>query len=145
MPNKTRVYDRMAPRYDSWMRPCERIGLARLRAAVLASMPEGGRLLEVGAGTGGNFPFYPRDAHAACAEPSREMLLRAQVKPERPSGAALFQSVAEALPFADDTFDAAVRAAQNDAPIGHGDVFAAARADCVAAVAQALPVQYCTV
>jgi ubiquinone/menaquinone biosynthesis C-methylase UbiE len=107
MTNKTRVYDRVASRYDRWMRPLERIGLARLRAAALASMPEGGRLLEVGAGTGGNFPFYPRDAHAACAEPSREMLLRAQIKPERPAGAALFQSIAEALPFADDAFDAA--------------------------------------
>jgi ubiquinone/menaquinone biosynthesis C-methylase UbiE len=107
MPNKSRVYDRVAPHYDRWMRPCERIGLARLRAAALAEMPAGGRLLEVGAGTGGNFPFYPRDARAACAEPSREMLLRARDKPERPAGAALFQSVAEALPFADDTFDAA--------------------------------------
>jgi ubiquinone/menaquinone biosynthesis C-methylase UbiE len=107
MPNATRVYDRVAPLYDRWMRPCERVGLARLRAAALALMPEGGRLLEVGAGTGGNFPFYPSGARAACAEPSREMLLRAQFKPERPAGAALFQTVAEALPFADDTFDAA--------------------------------------
>src|SRR5919199_883790 len=107
MQNKSRVYDRVAPHYDRWMRHCERVGLARLRAAALALMPEGGRLLEVGAGTGGNFPFYPKGARAACAEPSREMLLRAQVKPERPPGAALFQSVAEQLPFDDDTFDAA--------------------------------------
>jgi ubiquinone/menaquinone biosynthesis C-methylase UbiE len=107
MPNTTRVYDRVAPRYDRWMRPLERVGLSRLRAAALAEMPEGGRLLEVGAGTGGNFPFYPRAARAACAEPSREMLLRAQLKPERPEGAALFQSVAEQLPFDDETFDAA--------------------------------------
>jgi ubiquinone/menaquinone biosynthesis C-methylase UbiE len=107
MQDTTRVYDRVAPLYDRWMRPVERAGLARLRAAALALMPEGGRLLEVGAGTGGNFPFYPKGARAACAEPSREMLLRAQVKPERPAGAALFQAVAEALPFADDTFDAA--------------------------------------
>jgi ubiquinone/menaquinone biosynthesis C-methylase UbiE len=107
MPDTTRAYDRVAPRYDRWMRPCERAGLARLRAAALAEMPAGGRLLEVGAGTGGNFPFYPKAARAACAEPSREMLLRARDKPERPAGAALFQSVAERLPFADDTFDAA--------------------------------------
>jgi len=107
MSNRTRVYDRLASRYDRWMRPLERVGLARLRAAALALMPEGGRLLEVGAGTGANFPFYPRGARAACAEPSREMLLRAQLKPERPEGAALFQSTAEQLPFADETFDAA--------------------------------------
>jgi phosphatidylethanolamine/phosphatidyl-N-methylethanolamine N-methyltransferase len=107
MPNERRVYDRVAPRYDRWMRPFERVGLARLRASVLALMPEGGRLLEVGAGTGGNFRFYPRGARAACAEPSREMLLRARDKAERPAGAALFQSTAEQLPFADETFDAA--------------------------------------
>ena len=107
MPNRTRAYDRLAPRYDRWMRPLERAGLARLRASALALMPEGGRLLEVGAGTGANFPFYPPEARAACAEPSREMLLRAQLKPERPAGAALFQSSAEQLPFADETFDAA--------------------------------------
>ena len=107
MRNKSHVYDRFARHYDRWMRPCERIGLARLRAAALAEMPEGGRLLEVGAGTGGNFPFYPRDARAACAEPSREMLLRALEKPERPEGAALVQAFAERLPFADAAFDAA--------------------------------------
>ena len=107
MPHKEQVYDRLAPSYDRWMRVFERAGLARLRAAALAEMPEGGLLLEVGAGTGGNFPYYPRGARAACAEPSREMLLRAQLKPGRPAGAALFQSVAERLPFADATFDAA--------------------------------------
>jgi hypothetical protein len=46
------------------MRPLERWGLARLRARALAEVAAalaegggGGRLLEVGAGTGGNFPF----------------------------------------------------------------------------------------
>lgn len=107
MSPKAPVYDRAAAHYDRWMRPFERAGLTRLRAAVLAEMPEGGRLLEVGAGTGLNFPFYPRGVRAACAEPSREMLLRAREKPSRPAGAALFQSYAERLPFADDAFDAA--------------------------------------
>ena len=107
MPKTGHVYDRFAAHYDRLIRPAERLGLARLRAAALAEMPEGGRLLEVGAGTGANFPFYPRGARAACAEPSREMLLRARRKPERPAGAALFQAVAERLPFADGAFDAA--------------------------------------
>jgi ubiquinone/menaquinone biosynthesis C-methylase UbiE len=101
------VYDRFAARYDRAIRPFERMGLARLRACVLAEMPAGGRLLEVGTGTGANFAFYPKDATAACAEPSREMLLRAQDKSTRPTGAGLFQATAESLPFADDSFDAA--------------------------------------
>jgi SAM-dependent methyltransferase len=94
------------------MRPFERWGLARLRARALAEVAPalgeggGGRLLEVGAGTGGNFPFYPAGARAACVEPSREMLLRARQKPERPAGSLLVRGFAEALPFEAGTFDA---------------------------------------
>ncbi|HEX8499023.1 MAG TPA: methyltransferase domain-containing protein [Pyrinomonadaceae bacterium] len=106
MSHRPPVYDRVASRYDRWMRPLERAGLGRLRAAALAELPEGGSVLEVGAGTGANFAYYPRVARAACAEPSREMLLRARAKPERPAGAALVQAYAERLPFADDSFDA---------------------------------------
>jgi ubiquinone/menaquinone biosynthesis C-methylase UbiE len=106
MPHKPPVYDRVAPRYERWMRPLERAGLARLRAAALAEVPAGVRLVEVGAGTGANFPFYPAVARAACAEPSREMLLRAGERSERPRGSALVQAYAERLPFADGAFDA---------------------------------------
>ena len=109
------VYDRFAAVYDRNMRPLERWGLARLRARALAEVAPalaagggGGRLLEVGAGTGGNFPFYPEGARAACVEPSREMLLRAASKAERPAGSLLVRSFAERLPFADETFDAAL-------------------------------------
>ncbi|MDQ1558195.1 MAG: hypothetical protein QOD32_1255 [Pyrinomonadaceae bacterium] len=65
-----------------------------------------GRLLEIGTGTGLNFPHYPPGAHGAATEPSREMLRRARLKPP-PAGVRLVQNRAEALPFADDTFDAA--------------------------------------
>ncbi len=106
MPHKPPVYDRVAARYDRWMRPLERAGLARLRAAALAEVPVGVRLIEVGAGTGANFRFYPAGARAACAEPSREMLLRARERSERPQGCALVQAYAERLPFADGAFDA---------------------------------------
>lgn len=89
------------------MRPLERLGLERLRAATLREMPEGARLLEVGAGTGANFRFYPRQARGAASELSREMLLRARDKSERPRGVRLVQASAERLPFADGAFDAA--------------------------------------
>ncbi len=115
MGERGQVYDRFADVYDRNMRPLERWGLARLRARALAEVETalserggGGRLLEVGAGTGGNFSFYPAGARAACVEPSREMLVRALRKPERPAGSLLVRGFAEALPFADATFDAAV-------------------------------------
>lgn len=102
------VYDRLAAGYDRAMRPFERLGLARLRATTLREIPEGSRLLEVGAGTGLNFRFYPWTSAAACAEPSGEMLLRAREKAERPDGILLVRAEAEALPFGEGAFDAAV-------------------------------------
>ncbi|HEX8286189.1 MAG TPA: methyltransferase domain-containing protein [Pyrinomonadaceae bacterium] len=106
MPHKPPVYDRVASYYDRWMRPFERAGLARLRASALAEVPEGARLVEVGAGTGANFSYYPTAARAACAEPSREMIARARERPERPPGVAFVRAYAERLPFADGAFDA---------------------------------------
>ncbi|HVF51262.1 MAG TPA: methyltransferase domain-containing protein [Pyrinomonadaceae bacterium] len=108
-PTTTRVratYDRLASRYDAGMRPLERWGLARLRAATLRALPEGSRVLEVGAGTGANFPFYPRGSSGVASELSAEMLRVARMK-ERPAGVWLVRSRAEHLPFADAAFDAA--------------------------------------
>lgn len=104
---RPRVYDRFAPHYDRFMRPLERRLLAGLRAELLARLPAGGRLLEVGAGTGANFPFYPPGASGVGVEPSREMVSLAARRAERPAGVRLVRAEAERLPFADSTFDAA--------------------------------------
>lgn len=100
------TYDRIASRYDKAIAPLERRFLARLREKTLAALPEGGRLLEVGAGTGLNFPYYPQSADGVATELSREMLRLAQSK-SRPAGVHLVQNSAEQLPFSDATFDAA--------------------------------------
>ena len=102
------VYDRLAAYYDAVMRPLERAGLARLRAAAASNLPPRSRILEVGAGTGANFRFYPEGSSGAASELSREMLLRARDVRERPAGIHLIQCRAERLPFADDSFDAAL-------------------------------------
>jgi ubiquinone/menaquinone biosynthesis C-methylase UbiE len=121
------VYDALASHYDRALRPLERLLLRRLRADALRALAsdnsniarssgfinsssnggDGRRLLEIGAGTGLNFAHYPRDAHGAATEPSREMIRRAREK-SRPVGVCLVQNSAEALPFADDSFDAAL-------------------------------------
>jgi ubiquinone/menaquinone biosynthesis C-methylase UbiE len=98
-------YDRLAAAYDRAMRPLERWLVARLRARALAEVGEVARLVEVGTGTGANFAHYPRGARGACVELSAEMLKVARGK-ARPEGFALVQARAEALPFADATFDA---------------------------------------
>jgi ubiquinone/menaquinone biosynthesis C-methylase UbiE len=98
-------YDGLATGYDRAMRPLERWLVARLRARAFAEIGEGARLVEVGAGTGANFAHYPRGAAGACVELSAEMLKVARGK-ERPAGFTLVEARAEALPFADATFDA---------------------------------------
>jgi phosphatidylethanolamine/phosphatidyl-N-methylethanolamine N-methyltransferase len=104
------AYDRVAAHYDRAMRPLERWVFGRRRAQVLGALPRGARLLEVGAGTGANFPFYPRGARGAATDASGEMLLRAREKAGRPEGVRLLRASAERLPFADGAFDAACAA-----------------------------------
>lgn len=101
-----RTYDEVAPHYDAAMRPLDRWFLARLRASTLSYLPATARILEIGAGTGLNFIYYPDNALAVATEPSREMLRLAAEK-RRPSGVKLLQSSGEALPFKNGSFDAA--------------------------------------
>ncbi len=101
-----RTYDEIAPHYDAAIRPLERWFLARLRASTLKRLPDNARILELGAGTGMNFIYYPDNALGIATEPSTGMLKIAQEK-KRPSGIGLIQSCAENLPFKDDSFDVA--------------------------------------
>lgn len=101
-----RTYDDIAPHYDKAMRPLDRWFLARLRASAFHYLPEDARLLELGAGTGLNFVFYPPSARGVATEPSTEMLRLAGAK-EKPANVRLVQSCAEHLPFKDNSFDAA--------------------------------------
>lgn len=101
-----RTYDEIAPHYDAVVRPLDRWFLGRLRAATLRYLPEDARILEIGAGTGRNFIYYPDNSLGVASEPSREMLRIAREK-NRPTGVGLVQSCAEALPFRNASFDAA--------------------------------------
>lgn len=101
-----RTYDEVAPHYDAAIRPLDRWFLSRLREATLQQLPDNANILEIGAGTGLNFIYYPVNAFGVATEPSREMLRLAARKP-RPSGIRLLRSCAEALPFENQSFDAA--------------------------------------
>jgi ubiquinone/menaquinone biosynthesis C-methylase UbiE len=103
---KPAIYDRLAGHYDRAIAPLERRFLARWRAEALDELPPQSRVLEIGAGTGLNFPFYPQGAHGVASEYSCEMLKVARGKP-RPAGVHLVQTSAERLPFSNDSFDAA--------------------------------------
>jgi phosphatidylethanolamine/phosphatidyl-N-methylethanolamine N-methyltransferase len=104
MPKAT--YDEIAPYYEGVMGPIERRFLSRLRAKLLSELPTEAVILELGAGTGWNFRFYPKGSSGAATDPSCEMLKLARSK-ERPRDVELIQTVAESLPFKDGCFDAA--------------------------------------
>jgi ubiquinone/menaquinone biosynthesis C-methylase UbiE len=94
--------------YDPFMRSAERACLAEWRAELLQDAA--GNVLEVGAGTGANLPFYaPPVGRLILTEPDADMLarLRRRIGLARVPVEALVASV-EALPFADASFDTVV-------------------------------------
>ncbi len=105
-PPKRVVYDPLAKHYDCAFEPLEKWFLKKLRAETLRRIPPDSRILEIGCGTGLNFSYYSQTARGVASELSREMIARAKIKP-RPAGIHLMQADAEALPFAENSFDAA--------------------------------------
>lgn len=98
-----------AATYDLLNRPMERRVLSRLRPLVAGRAT--GQVLEIGAGTGANFPYYNRETvkRIVATEPDPFMLRRAQKRAaELELNIELHQCPAEALPFADASFDTVV-------------------------------------
>src|ERR1051326_6743539 len=91
--------------YDRMSRKAEEAGLRALRQGLLADI--GGRVLEIGGGTGANLPFYDGKVESlVVTEPEPAMLRRLQRKArEQASLAEVVRAPAEELPFADGTFD----------------------------------------
>jgi ubiquinone/menaquinone biosynthesis C-methylase UbiE len=96
--------------YDRALKATEENGLGAMRAALLAGAR--GRVIEVGAGTGVNVDLYgARVEDLTLAEPDAHMAVRLRARlAESGTGVPkrLIEAPAEALPFADDTFDTAV-------------------------------------
>jgi ubiquinone/menaquinone biosynthesis C-methylase UbiE len=95
-----------ATTYDLCQWPAEQLGFRALRRRAVADLS--GRVLELGAGTGLNFPFYQAATEVVAVEPDPDMRARAVGRarvahvPIR-----LVDAPAEQLPFADHSFDAA--------------------------------------
>jgi ubiquinone/menaquinone biosynthesis C-methylase UbiE len=94
--------------YDRMSRKSEEAGLRAMRQDLLAGA--GGRVLEIGGGTGANLPFYGADVESlVVTEPEAPMLRRLQQKAhEQAPQAQVVQAPAEALPLEDASFDAVV-------------------------------------
>jgi SAM-dependent methyltransferase len=88
-------YDRIGINYAALRRPDP-----RLAAAIEAALGPAETVLNVGAGTGA---YEPADRQVTAVEPSLEM-----IRKRGPAAPPAIQASAEALPFADDAFDAAM-------------------------------------
>jgi ubiquinone/menaquinone biosynthesis C-methylase UbiE len=100
-------YDRIAPIYDL-MEVLPEQQFRSWREKLWAQVPEG-RVLEVGVGTGKNFPYHPPGVQVVGIDISQPMLQRAQQRAEELDKAVeLHQMDAQQLDFPNDSFDAAV-------------------------------------
>ena len=101
-----RRWNRQARLYDRLTAPMERmLGLVRGRAWVFERVAKG-RVLEVGAGTGKNLPYYPERAFVVASDLSPGMLARAVEKARGRSRTVRFVVTdAEDLAFRDGSFD----------------------------------------
>ncbi len=86
------------------MAPLERLSLTPLRRRLWRELRGQGLGLELGAGTGVNFPLHPPGASVVAVDASCAMLRRARGKPGA-EATLLVACDAEALPFRDAVFD----------------------------------------
>lgn len=95
--------------YDHLMEPLERSGLRRIRQQLLKEAQ--GKVLEIGSGTGANFPFYDpvRVQCVIAVEPAEQMRRRSLAKIEQAAVPVdVVAAGAENLPFPDAFFDTVV-------------------------------------
>lgn len=100
-------YDAVAPVFDRMEAIMEVLGLRRWRRGLVREAT--GRVLEVAAGTGRNFPFYPEGIDLTAVDISPGMLAVARARARkigRPVD--LIIADAERLPFPDHAFDTVV-------------------------------------
>lgn len=100
-----RRWNRAAHFYDLMMAVAEYVAVRKWRR-LLWSRVESSRVLEIGVGTGNNFPYYPADAEMTAVDFSDGMLKRARDRASRDKVKVNLQQMdAQNLKFADNTFD----------------------------------------
>jgi phosphatidylethanolamine/phosphatidyl-N-methylethanolamine N-methyltransferase len=102
------AYDRWSPIYDMVFGPVFRRGRAD---AIAAAERIGGSIIEVGVGTGISLPRYSRDVRIVGVDLSEGMLDKARERVRRDNLTnvdMIVQGDAEALQFADNSFDVVV-------------------------------------
>jgi ubiquinone/menaquinone biosynthesis C-methylase UbiE len=101
---ETKIYNRVAWRYDLLEMPMERMLFSKLRREMLQGLS--GKILDVGVGTGKNLPFYPNGVELTGIDISPRMLEKARKRADKLGiDADLRVMDVENLQFPDKTFD----------------------------------------
>jgi len=103
-----RRYDRIAPYFDSLEGFLEGLFFSDWRKTLWAKV-QGEHILEVGVGTGKNFPYYPVDTRITALDFSEKMLQRAKKKQQRGNIAVELELMdVQSLCYADNSFDTVI-------------------------------------
>jgi ubiquinone/menaquinone biosynthesis C-methylase UbiE len=101
-------YNRIAPVYDLMEVLVERSRYSRWRELLWVKV-EGNKILEVGVGTGKNFPYYSANAETTAIDFSKKMLSRAMEKAKSQNiRVSLQQMDVQNMSFEDNIFDTVV-------------------------------------
>jgi ubiquinone/menaquinone biosynthesis C-methylase UbiE len=93
--------------YDRGLKATEENGLRDMRRQLLSEAS--GRTVDLGAGTGVNLDLYPEAvSELVMVEPDPHMIKQLRAKAAGRGGVEILEASAQALPFADDSFDTAV-------------------------------------
>lgn len=103
-----RRYDRIAPYFDSLEGFLEGLFFSDWRKTLWAKV-QGEHILEVGVGTGKNFPYYPMDTRVTALDFSEKMLQRAKKKQLRGNITVELELMdIQTLCYADNSFDTVI-------------------------------------
>lgn len=93
--------------YDVAMKPLEATRFKKVRKSLVRTAE--GEVLEIGSGTGVNFPYYQCVQHVSAVEPNPLMTERGKRRLKQAKvPITVFEYTAESLPFEDNTFDTVI-------------------------------------
>jgi len=103
-----RRYDRLAPYFDGLEGFLEGLFFSDWRKVLWAKV-KGDHILEVGVGTGKNFPYYPDNTRITALDFSEKMLERAKSKQQRNNVKVELELMdVQSLCYADNSFDTVI-------------------------------------
>lgn len=101
-------YNRIAPYFDKLESILENLFIRSWRKALWEKV-EGAHILEVGVGTGKNFPYYPENSRVTAIDFSEKMLERAIIKQRMQSISVELELMdVQLLCYADNSFDTVI-------------------------------------